>query len=217
MQRGLPTDEGLNGQVVDLAPLTRADLAALNEIAFSFQSEFELTSTPTDEETSEAYFAPVLAAMAAGTTHAVVVKDKRGEVLGTSRISQYDAAHRRCELGFSWYHPRVFRTAVNTEVKLLLLGFAFETLKVNRVQLQTDSRNLRSQAAILALGASFEGVLKRHMVAKDGYVRDSMIYAITDVTWPSVKADLAERLARKLAAATAEPGGPKAAPGAPAT
>src|SRR5690606_19901644 len=143
--------------------------------------------------------APVLAAMAAGTAHIVAVRDKAGEVLGTSRLSQYSREHRRCELGFSWYHPKVFRTAVNTETKLLLLSFAFDSLLVNRVQLQTDVRNLRSQKAITALGASFEGVLRRHMVVKDGYVRDTMIYAITDVTWPTVKAGLQARLESKLA------------------
>src|SRR5690606_23856789 len=128
----LPADEVIRGQVVDLWPLTRDELPALNEIAFASRDEFELTSTPTDEASSEAYFAPVLSAMAAGTTHAVVVKDKAGEVLGTSRLSQYQAEHKRCELGFSWYHPRVFRTAVNTEVKLLLLTYAFEGLRLNR-------------------------------------------------------------------------------------
>lgn len=199
--RPLPTGKVLHGRVVDLAPLTRADLPALNEIAFAYRDEFALTSTPTDEADSEAYFGPVMAAMAAGTAHIVAVRDKAGEVLGTSRLSQYSHEHQRCELGFSWYHPKVFRTAVNTESKLLLLTFAFESLKVNRVQLQTDTRNLRSQQAILALGASFEGVLKRHMVVKDGYVRDTMIYAITDLTWPTVKAGLQARLDSKLAAA----------------
>jgi len=198
----LPTDVVLRGRVVDLWPLSEADLPALNAIAFAHPEEFALTSTPTDEQESEAYFAPVLAAMAAGTAHIVTVRDKGGEVLGTSRLSQYSEEHRRCELGFSWYHPKVFRTAVNTESKLLLLTFAFESLLVNRVQLQTDTRNLRSQKAITALGASFEGVLKRHMVAKGGYVRDTMIYAITDVTWPTVKAGLQERLESKLSAVT---------------
>lgn len=197
----LPPGGVLKGRVIDLWPLTRADLPALNEIAFASRDEFELTSTPTDEAASEAYFAPVLAAMAAGTTHAVVVKDKAGEVLGTSRLSQYQAEHRRCELGFSWYHPKVFRTAVNTEAKLLLLEYAFEALRLNRVQIQTDARNVRSQGAIAALGATFEGVLRRHMVAKDGYVRDSMIYAITDLSWPSVRMILEERLERRLSAA----------------
>lgn len=203
----LPTDSVLMGQVVDLTPLSRLDLPALNEIAFANADEYRLTSTPTDEDESEAYFAPVLSAMAAGTAHAVTVRDKSGTVLGTSRISQYSSEHRRCELGFSWYHPRVFRTAVNTESKLLLLRFAFEGLAVNRVQLQTDTRNLRSQRAVTALGASYEGVLKRHMIAKDGYVRDTMVFAITDITWPTVKAGLEARLASKLAAGAPASGG----------
>lgn len=199
----LPTDIVLEGKVVVLTPLARDDLPALEAIAFAHPDEYRLTSTPTTTEESEAYFAPVMAARAAGTAHPVTVRDKSGAVLGTSRLSQYSLEHRRCELGFSWYDPKVFRTAVNTESKLLLLTFAFEGLAVNRVQIQTDTRNLRSQRAISALGATFEGVLKRHMVVKDGYVRDTMIYAITDVTWPTVKSGLQARLAAKLATGAA--------------
>lgn len=199
----LPTDTVLVGRAVDLTPLSRRDVPELNAIAFAHANEFKLTLTPSNEEESEAYFAPVLAAMEAGTAHAVTVRDKSGAVLGTSRLNRYSSEHRRCELGYSWYHPRVFRTAVNTETKLLLLAFAFESLLVNRVQMQTDTRNLRSQRALTALGASYEGVLKRHMVVRDGYVRDTMVFAVTDVSWPSVKAGLEARLAAKLAASGA--------------
>ena len=75
-------------------------------------------------------------------------------------------------------------------------------MALNRVQLVTDTRNLRSQRSIRALGASYEGVLRRHKIAKDGYVRDSMLFAITDVTWPTVKTHLQARLQRRLAQAT---------------
>ncbi len=202
----LPFLEVLEGRVVDLSPLTRADVPALLDIARAAPDEYDLTSTPRDAAEADAYFGEALEDMAAGTTHIVAVRAKDGTVIGTSRLRAYDRRHARCELGYTWYHPRYFRSAVNTECKLLLLQLAFEGLNVNRVQIQTDARNLRSQKAILALGASFEGVLRRHMVAKDGYVRDSVIYAITDLMWPSVRSRLLERLEEKLASSTASPG-----------
>lgn len=201
----LPYDGAVEGRVVRLTPLSWDDVPALMEIARAAPEEYELTSTPRDDAEGQAYFSEALAEVAAGTAHVVTVRDLSGAVIGTSRLRAYDARHARCELGYTWYHPRVFRTAVNTECKLLLLELAFEGLGVHRVQIQTDARNLRSQRAILALGAQFEGVLRRHMVAKDGYVRDSVIFSITDVTWPTVRLRLRERLEERLArdAATA--------------
>ena len=194
----LPYSGTLEGRVVRLDPLTWDDVPALLDIAQAAPDEYDLTSTPREAREADAYFRDALAEVAAGTAHVVTVRDVQGRVVGTSRLRNYDAKHLRCELGYTWYHPSAFRTAVNTECKLLLLRFAFDDLGVNRVQIQTDARNLRSQRAIAALGAELEGVLRRHMIAKDGYVRDSVIYAITDVTWPSVRLRLEERLAARL-------------------
>ena len=200
----LPTERELVGDLVRLVPLTAEHLPDLKRIAFAHPDEFALTSTPRDEAEAEAYFARVLAEQAAGSAHAVAVITLHDDrVVGTSRLSEINAMHRRCELGFSWYDPTLFRSGVNTDSKLLLLEFAFEALHLIRVQVQTDTRNLRSQGAITALGARFEGVLKRHQIAKDGFVRDTMIYAITDFDWPEVKSNLRARIDRRLSTAHA--------------
>jgi len=197
--KALPSDAVLTGELVRLEPLTWEHVPALLEIAYAYPDEFRLTSTPTNDAEAEAYFGAVLRQRAAGEAHPVAVVDGAGRVVGTSRLSEVNFKHRRCELGFSWYDPALFQSGVNVESKLLLLTFAFEALGLLRVQIHTDTRNVRSQRAILALGARFEGVLRRHQVAKDGYVRDTMVYAITDLDWPEVEARLRERLARRLA------------------
>lgn len=194
----LPTGQQLLGELVRLEPLTAAHLPDLKRIAFAHPAEFSLTSTPRDEAEAEEYFSRVLAEQAAGSAYPVAVITLQDErVVGTSRLSEINSMHRRCELGFSWYDPTLFRSGVNTDSKLLLLSFAFETLHLIRVQIQADTRNLRSQGAITALGARYEGVLKRHQIAKDGYVRDTMIYAITDFDWPEVRQKLRERIERR--------------------
>ncbi len=198
----LPSDAVLVGKLVRLEPLEGRHLGALGSIAFAHPDEFRLTSTPTNDAEAEAYFGAALAQREAGRAHPVAVLDASGRVVGTSRLSEVDARHRRCELGFSWYDPATFRTGVNVESKLLLLRFAFDDLLMHRVQIHTDTRNVRSQRAILALGARFEGVLRRHQVAKDGYVRDSVVYGITDLDWPEVERRLEERLARGGASVT---------------
>jgi RimJ/RimL family protein N-acetyltransferase len=90
----------------------------------------------------------------------------------------------------------VWRTAVNTECKYLLLRHCFETLGMIRVQLKTDARNLRSQRAIERLGAVREGVLRHHRVLPDGYLRDSVYYSILSGEWPAVRARLEGLLRR---------------------
>lgn len=200
----LPSDRVLNGTLIDLVPLTRDHLPALLDIAYHNVEEFRLTSTPVDDEQADFYFGMAFDDAAAGTAYVVAVLDKSGTVIGTSRLADLVPRHKVCELGFTWYDPRVFGGGVNVECKLLMLTFAFEEMLLNRVQMVTDTRNLRSQRAIRALGAAYEGVLRRHKIAKDGYVRDSMVFAVTDLTWPTVKHLLEERLQRKLAKARSD-------------
>jgi RimJ/RimL family protein N-acetyltransferase len=116
-----------------------------------------------------------------------IVERARGRAIGSTRYLDLRLAHRGLEIGWTWITPAFQRTAINSECKLLLLAHAFETLGCLRVQLKTDLRNLRSQAAIERLGARKEGVLRKHFVLWDGYVRDSVMYSITDAEWPEVK------------------------------
>lgn len=194
----LPSDRLLSGTLIQLVPLTREHLPALLDIAYANSAEFRLTSTPVDADQAEFYFGMAFEDVAAGTAYVVAVLDSSGDVIGTTRLADLVPRHRVCELGYTWYDPKVFSSGVNVECKLLMLQFAFEEMKLNRVQMVTDTRNLRSQRAIRALGADYEGVLRRHKIAKDGYVRDSMVFAVTDMTWPTVKLLLTERLRRKL-------------------
>ena len=104
--------------------------------------------------------------------------------------------NRSLEIGGTWYGVAYQHTPVNTESKFLLLRHAFEDLGCVRVQLKTDSRNLRSQRAIERLGAIKEGVLRNHMILPDGFLRDSVYYSIIDREWPGVKAHLDDLMDR---------------------
>jgi RimJ/RimL family protein N-acetyltransferase len=115
--------------------------------------------------------------------------------VGMTRYLNIEAAHRKLEIGSTWYEPSVWAGAVNPECKLLLMRHAFETLGFNRVEYKTDLRNARSRAAILKLGARQEGILRKHMIMADGHVRDSVYFSVIDEEWPGVKAGLEKRLA----------------------
>ncbi|RTE04358.1 GNAT family N-acetyltransferase [Paenibacillus whitsoniae] len=110
--------------------------------------------------------------------------------VGSTRLFDLSAQHRHGEIGHTWYNPGVWRTRVNTECKYLLLRYSFETMNLIRVQIKTDLRNERSQAAIARLGAHKEGVLRNHRIMHDGYIRDTVMFSIVDREWPEVKARL---------------------------
>ena len=124
----------------------------------------------------------------------VVVHLASGRVAGATRYLNIMPKDRGLEIGGTWYGPEFQRTAVNTECKYLLLKYAFESLGAIRVQLKTDSRNLRSQKAIERIGGMKEGVLRNHMILPDGTIRHSVFYSILDSEWEGVKGRLEEMM-----------------------
>jgi RimJ/RimL family protein N-acetyltransferase len=114
--------------------------------------------------------------------------------VGIVRYLDIDRANNQVELG-TWIDSTLWRTPVNTEVKYLALSHVFETEKVHRVQLRTDSRNLRSQAAIERLGAVKEGTLREYILRPGGYRRSSLCYSILAAEWPQVRDGLERKLA----------------------
>jgi N-acetyltransferase len=120
-----------------------------------------------------------------------VVRDiASGEIVGSTRYFNVDAANRRLEIGHTWYAQRVQRTAINTECKLLLLAHAFETLACIAVEFRTHWFNHASRRAIERLGAKQDGVLRNHQLQPDGSRRDTVVFSILDSEWPAVKVHL---------------------------
>ncbi len=117
-----------------------------------------------------------------------------GRIVGTSSLHDLVPEHRRVELGSTFFHPDARGGPVNPASKRLLLQHAFDSGMV-RVEIITDGINARSQAAIAKLGATREGVLRRHKTTWTGRVRDTVMFSITDEDWPTVRDRLEARLA----------------------
>lgn len=117
-----------------------------------------------------------------------------GSVVGTSSYLDVSVADARLEIGSTAYAPALWGSVVNPETKLLLMGHAFEALRAGRVQLKTDVRNNRSQAAIAGLGASYEATLRRYQRRPDGTVRDTVLFSVTAEDWPAVRQRLRARV-----------------------
>jgi len=119
---------------------------------------------------------------------------RTGRVVGSTRFLALRPEHASVEIGWTWLDPSAWGTGVNVEAKLLMLRHAFEAWGCRRVELKTDARNERSRGAMEALGATFEGTHRKHMLVRGGENRDSAWYSVTDDEWPTVELGLTARL-----------------------
>jgi RimJ/RimL family protein N-acetyltransferase len=123
----------------------------------------------------------------------VTIQREGGAALGSTRYMTLRPEHRGVEIGNTWLAQSAWSTGANVEAKLLMLEHAFEHVGAMRVEFKTDARNVESRRALEALPATFEGILRKHMLIHAG-IRDSAYYAITDDDWPAVKTNLERRL-----------------------
>jgi RimJ/RimL family protein N-acetyltransferase len=201
----------LEGRLVRLEPLSLDHASALLDAATRDRSTFDLTTVPDTPEDMRAYIEEALRWQEEG--HAIpfaTIDRATGQVVGTTRFAdiQYwrwsaGSPNDRggqypdgLEIGWTWLTPAAQRSGINTEAKLLQLAHAFEQWRVRRVLLKTDARNMRSRNAIERLGAKFDGILRAHLPASDGMIRDSAYYSILDSEWDVVKANLERLLVR---------------------
>jgi RimJ/RimL family protein N-acetyltransferase len=199
----------LTGRHVRLVPLQPQHAPALLAAADESRATYNLQIVPADLAGMEANVAAALADQERGESMPFAVCDAAGAVVGSTRFMSIE--HWRwpgpppeplpvgpdaLEIGYTWYAERVQRTAVNTEAKLLLCTHAFEQWQVRRVLWKTDARNARSRAAILRLGARFDGVLRAHRPGADGAVRDTAFFSMLASEWPEAKLGLLQRLER---------------------
>ncbi len=202
----------LEDEYVKLEPMTLQHAAALHE-AGKFSAIWRWTTHPyclTQEATND-WVASCLRNVHDGTQIPFVIVDKQSNtIVGSSSYLNISLEHKTIEIGYTFLTPASQRSYINRRNKLLLLTHAFETLKVNRVALQTHEKNDKSRNAILGLGAQFEGIQRNCRIQYDGSIRSSAFYSIIKPEWSSTKAALLAKIERaELSALTSsEPSAP---------
>jgi N-acetyltransferase len=181
----------LEGRRVRLEPLSKRHLAGLGEaIEDGRLWDIPVTFVPRTEDLGM-FVEDAESAFRAGKELTFATLDSQsGKVLGSTRFRCIEAVHRRVEIGFTFLAASRQRTHVNTEAKYLMLSHAFEVWDCNRVELLTDERNSKSRQAIQRIGAKEEGILRCHMVMRDGFIRNSVLYSLLAAEWPEAKAAL---------------------------
>ncbi len=127
-----------------------------------------------------------------------IIDTYRNKIIGSTRLFDIYPEHKKLEIGWTWTDPATWGKGHNTETKLLLLTYCFETLGLQRIQFKTRDANLRSRAAILKIGAKQEGILRKDRVGNDGITRDSFIFSIVDDEWPEIKQMLTRKVEESL-------------------
>ncbi len=201
----------LSGGYIRLEPLSPEHIDGLTAAAAADPSLYLWTVVPQGKDGVARYVETALKLRNEGTTLPfATVRVEDGAVIGATRYFDIERwawpqEHPRhggknpdvCEIGYTWLTQSAMRTAANTEAKLLMLTYAFESWELLRVCLHTDARNERSRAAIERIGGKLEGILRAHRMASDFTPRESARYSVLASEWPAVKQRLMDRLQRQ--------------------
>lgn len=203
------TSFSLRGNSIELMPLRKEHAEGLLEAASGERKTYNYTPVPQSSEAMKAYIDAALREHASGTSYPfVIILSANQQIIGASRFTNLEfwkwpieshplqrprSIPDAVEIGWTWLSEKHQRTAVNSEAKLLMLTHAFEVWKVHRVTLKTDARNERSRNAIERIGGKLDGILRAHMPAYDGQVRDTALYSILRQEWEAVQARLTAR------------------------
>ena len=173
---------------VRLEPLKESHYPFLLPLALE-RKIWEFTSNKINCDTDfRRYFDIALAEKKEGMSYPFAVYDKKsGSYAGSTRYGNISFVHKKVEIGWTWYHPTFQRTGINKACKALLLNFGFNELHLNRMELKTSSLNLKSQGAMLKIGAVKEGLMRKHMITDHGLPRDSIYFSFINDEWPMIK------------------------------
>ncbi len=177
-----------------LRPLKAADFDLL--LPFSRNEpelwNYSLSPAGTDEE-MKIYLDSALKSRAEQFGYPFVVFDKKtDQVAGSTRFYDISLHHQSLSIGYTWYGKAFHGTGLNKHCKFLLLQYAFEVLKMERVEFRADNNNKRSINAMKRIGCVEEGVLRSNCFSPNGR-RDSIVLSILKEEWETrVKSNLRE-------------------------
>ena len=185
----------LENEIVKLRPVQIDDVEAITAAANDERIWEHMSVTLLSKEAVQNYIENAIKEREKGISYMFAVIDKKTDaIVGCTSFLDISFPHKRLEIGSTWYNPSVWRSAINTNCKFLLFRYCFEELQLNRVQIKTGHENYRSQKAIERIGAVKEGVLRNHMIRKEGIIRHTVMYSVILEDWTQLKAKFIDHL-----------------------
>lgn len=190
----------LENERVRIEPLALSHLAYLTPIAIANPSLLQYSPVKFgSQQLLKAYIDNNIDLRNRELKYPFAIFDKeKNEYAGCTSFLNISLANNRLEIGSTWIGPNFQKTGLNYNCKFLLLQYVFEVLKIERLELKTDARNIQSQKAIERIGAKREGVLRSHTLMTDGYRRDTMYFSILKDEWPNIKETVFSKLSRNI-------------------
>ena len=181
----------LNGKYIRLEPLSKKHKDGLIKVIEDGKLwELFVTIIPTIENIKEFIDKAIEKHQTGNGLTFIIINKNDNNIVGSTSFMNANLDHKKIEIGYTFLAKSIQKTFINTETKLLMLTYAFETLKLNRVELLADFFNHNSQNAITRLGAKKEGILRNHMIMPNGRVRDSVVFSIINNEWVGIKEHL---------------------------
>ncbi|MEK5080009.1 GNAT family protein [Solibacillus sp. FSL W7-1436] len=185
----------LENDIIKLRPVQLSDIEAITNAADDERIWEHMSVTLLSREAVQNYIGNAVKERDKGISYMFAVIDKKTDtIVGCTSFLDISFPHKRLEIGATWYNPTVWRSAINTNCKFLLFQYCFEVLKLNRIQIKTGHENYRSQKAIERIGAVKEGVLRNHMIRKEGIIRHTVMYSVILEDWEKLKTMFMDRL-----------------------
>jgi N-acetyltransferase len=178
----------LESEILLLRPLSLADEVELQKLANDESLWIYGLQDLSKPVELNKYILKALADRDNETTAVWLIIDKRtNQVAGCTRLAEISWKDERGQIGWTWLGRDFQGTGLNKEMKFLILSYGFDVLKLNRIELKADERNLQSRKALLSIGAKQEGILRQHMKIHNGYIRNTVFYSILSAEWNEVK------------------------------
>lgn len=185
----------VENDIVKLRPVQMSDIEAIANAANDERIWEHMSVTLLTQEAVENYIENAIKEREKGISYMfAVIEKKTDNIVGCTSFLDISFPHKRLEIGATWYNPTVWRSAINTNCKFLLFQYCFEVLNLNRIQIKTGHENYRSQKAIERIGAVKEGVLRNHMIRKEGTIRHTIMYSVIVEDWENLKTRFIEGL-----------------------
>lgn len=174
-----------------LRPYQTTDTASLRTIAMDEEIWRYMIARISNESELETWMQTAISGYQLGTRYTFMVVDKAtGKLAGSTSYGNISVPDKRLEIGWTWLSKDYRGTGLNRHCKFLLLRYAFEVLRMERVELKGDALNIRSRKAMLKIGATQEGILRSHTLMHDGRRRDTVYYSILRNEWEHIKSTI---------------------------
>ncbi|SEI78429.1 Protein N-acetyltransferase, RimJ/RimL family [Allopseudospirillum japonicum] len=184
----------IEGQYIILEPLSLEHIPSLIEAVKDGELWKLWFANVPSPEIMHQYVKYAIAQMVQGDIAYAVRVKATNQIVGTTRYYKVDPLNRRALIGYTWYSNAARGTRVNTECKYLLLKQLFNKYDAIAVEFRTHTHNLVSRKAIERLGAKQDGILRNHIILKNGNIRDTVVYSIIDTEWPDIEQELLRKL-----------------------